>query len=76
MASLGKIFLKKFLGLGVLLFPSLLQAMEITPFYTQNQSPLIQIFGLPSIGNFTVLPIADGNGLQPCMRLELRMGIL
>ena len=30
--------------------------MEITPFYTQNQSPLVQIFGLPSIGNPTVLP--------------------
>jgi len=56
MAGLGKIFLKNFLGLGVLLFPSLLQAMEITPFYTQNQSPLVQIFGLPSIGNPTVLP--------------------
>jgi hypothetical protein len=56
MAGLGKIFLKNFLGLGVLLFPSLLQAMEITPFYTQNQSPLVQIFGLPSIGNYTVLP--------------------
>ena len=56
MAGLGKIFLKNFLGLGALLFPSLLPAMEITPFYTQNQSPLIQIFGLPSIGNPTVLP--------------------
>ena len=44
------------MGLGILLFPSLLQAMEITPFYTQNQSPLVQIFGLPSIGNPTVLP--------------------
>ena len=31
--------------------PSILQAAEITPFYTQNQSPLVQIFGLPSIGD-------------------------
>ncbi len=51
-----KIFLRNFLGLGILFFPSLLQAVEITPFYTQNQSPLVQIFGLPSIGNPTVLP--------------------
>jgi hypothetical protein len=56
MASPWKIFLRNFLGLGILFFPSLLQAVEITPFYTQNQSPLIQIFGLPSIGNNTVLP--------------------
>jgi len=51
-----KIFLRNFLGLGILFFPSLLQAVEITPFYTQNQSPLVQIFGLPSIGNPVVLP--------------------
>ena len=51
-----KIFLRNFLGLGILFFPPLLQAAEITPFYTQNQSPLVQIFGLPSIGNPTVLP--------------------
>ncbi len=55
MAGLGKIFLKNFLGLGILFFPSLLPAV-VTPFYTQNQSPLVQIFGLPSIGNPTVLP--------------------
>ena len=56
MASPWKSFLRNFLGLGILFFPSLTQAVEITPFYTQNQSPLIQIFGLPSIGNPTVLP--------------------
>jgi hypothetical protein len=34
---------------------SVLQAADITPFYTQNQSPLVQIFGLPSIGNASLL---------------------
>jgi hypothetical protein len=29
---------------------------EITPFYTTNQSPLVQIFGLPPADNATVLP--------------------
>jgi hypothetical protein len=52
--------LRKILGLILLVlvfchFPSLLQAAEITPFYTQNQSPLIQIFGLPSIGEASLL---------------------
>ena len=32
-----------------------LPAVEIVPFQTQNQSPLIQIFGLPGIGKATVL---------------------
>ncbi len=45
-----------FCWLGLLLTPSFLGAAEITPFYTQNQSPVIQIFGLPSIGNPHVLP--------------------
>jgi len=33
-----------------------LHAVEIAPFYTQNQSPLVQIFGLPSIGDASVVP--------------------
>jgi hypothetical protein len=44
------------MGGGMLCFPSFLPAMEITPFYTQNQSPVIQIFGLPSIGDPSVVP--------------------
>ena len=56
MANHWKIFLGNLFGLGILFFPSLLQAVEITPFCTQNQSPLVRIFGLPSIGNPTVLP--------------------
>jgi hypothetical protein len=51
MGSRGKIFLKNFLWLGILLIPSNLPAVEITPFSTQNRSPLVQIFGLPSIGD-------------------------
>ncbi|HSR11971.1 MAG TPA: DUF3187 family protein [Thermodesulfobacteriota bacterium] len=34
---------------------------EIQPFYTQNQSPLVQIFGLPFIGNPRVLPKGKGD---------------
>ena len=55
MGSLGKIFLRKFLWLGILFLPSLLPAAEITPFYTQNQSPLVRVFGLPSIGEARIL---------------------
>jgi hypothetical protein len=44
------------MGCGILLFPPLLPAAEITPFYTQNQSPVIQIFGLPSIGDPVLVP--------------------
>lgn len=42
--------------LGILISPRVLPAVEITPFYTQNQSPLVQIFGLPSIGEASVVP--------------------
>jgi len=38
------------MGWGILFLPLILPAAEITPFYTQNQSPVIQIFGLPSVG--------------------------
>ncbi len=48
--------LKNFCWLTLLLIPALLGAAEVTPFYTQNQSPLVQIFGLPSIGNPHVVP--------------------
>ncbi len=46
----------QFFWLGLLLLPGFLGAAEITPFYTQNQSPVIQIFGLPSIGNPHIIP--------------------
>ena len=44
------------IGLGILISPRALPAVEITSFYTQNQSPLVMIFGLPSIGEASVLP--------------------
>jgi hypothetical protein len=44
------------MGLGIPCFPPFLPAAEITPFYTQNQSPVIQIFGLPSIGDPSLVP--------------------
>jgi hypothetical protein len=60
MGSLGKIFLREFLWLGILFLPCLLRAAEVTPFYTQNQSPLVRIFGLPYIGEARIL--APGKG--------------
>jgi hypothetical protein len=44
------------MGWGILFFPLFLPAAEITPFYTQNQSPVIQIFGLPFIGEPSLVP--------------------
>jgi hypothetical protein len=42
-------------GRGILFFSPFLPAAEITPFYTQNQSPVARIFGLPSIGEPSVV---------------------
>ncbi|MFH1757829.1 MAG: DUF3187 family protein [Pseudomonadota bacterium] len=50
-------FFIKALALIFLLCPYSLSAVEITPFYTQNQSPLVQIYGLPAIGEGSVLPL-------------------
>lgn len=36
-------------------------AYEPAPFFTQNQSPLIQIYGLPSLGSASLLPPGKGN---------------
>jgi hypothetical protein len=44
------------IGWGIFFFPPGLHAVEMAPFYTQNQSPLVQIFGLPSIGEASVVP--------------------
>jgi len=40
-------------------YPCSLYALELTPFHTQNQSPLIQIYGLPSTGEATVTPLGS-----------------
>ena len=37
-------------------------AMEILPFQTSNQSPLVRIFGLPAIGSSSVLPAGRVEG--------------
>ena len=48
------------LGLTILivavLSSSALHAFDVIPFNSQNQSPLVRIFGLPSAGSTTVLP--------------------
>ena len=56
-------YLMKFLLMMTLLFinPLYLYASDITAFYTQNQSPLILIFGLPSIGQATVMGQGKGD---------------
>jgi hypothetical protein len=36
--------------------PALAAAVDITPFQTRNQNPLVQIFGLPALGDARVLP--------------------
>ncbi len=48
---LFKMIYKVALGLTVFFHPLALHAVEITPFHTQNQSPVLQIFGLPSMGS-------------------------
>jgi len=52
------------MGCGILIFPPFLPTAEISPFYTRNQSPVIQIFGLPSIG---------GPSLVPAQKTDLRL---
>lgn len=58
-----KIIYKLVLGLMVFFYPLALQAVEITPFHTQNQSPVVQIFGLPSLGSAAIVAFkkAEGN---------------
>jgi hypothetical protein len=54
--KLLRIYFAVAMGWGIFFFPPFLPAVEITPFYTQNQSPVIQIYGLPSIGEPSVVP--------------------
>ena len=71
MTAIGKgtplIFFLKFLVgaafcLAVSFSSCIAEALEATPFYTQNQGPLIQIFGLPSIGEGIILPRGKADG--------------
>jgi hypothetical protein len=47
----------------LLLFPDMVRALEIVPFYTFNQSPLVQIHGLPPIDNSRLVPVDRVTGL-------------
>ena len=38
-----------------------IKAAEISPFHTQNQSPLVSIYGLPAIGEAKVATKSEGN---------------
>lgn len=42
--------------------PSVVAAMEILPFQSSNQSPLIRVFGLPAIGSASVVPVGKFEG--------------
>jgi hypothetical protein len=42
--------------IAIVLLSSALHAFDVTPFNSQNQSPFVRIFGLPSAGSATVLP--------------------
>ncbi len=53
--------LKKIICVAILFLPAELPAAEIIPFSTHNQSPIIQIFGLPAIGEASILPRGKGD---------------
>jgi hypothetical protein len=57
-----KIIFKRAFWLGVFFYPHSLQAVEITPFNTQNQSPVVQIYGLPPIGSAAILAHRKAEG--------------
>lgn len=46
-----------FIILAIIVCPYRLYALDIVPFTTSNQSPLIRIYGLPSAGNAIVTPV-------------------
>lgn len=46
-----------FIFFTIVLYPHTLYALDIFPFTTSNQSPLIRIYGLPSPGNAIVTPV-------------------
>lgn len=48
--------------LGLLFYLTPAQGVEITPFSTQNQSPLVMIYGLPSIGEPSLVPVGKVEG--------------
>ena len=50
------------LVLGLLFHLHPAQGVEITPFSTQNQSPVVMIYGLPSIGDPSLVPAGKIDG--------------
>lgn len=48
--------------LGLLFFLNPSQAVEINPFHTQNQSPVVMIYGLPPIGDASLVPVGKVEG--------------
>jgi hypothetical protein len=53
---MAKIVTRYAAGLTILLSASLADALDVFPFYTVNQSPLVQIYGLPAADNAILLP--------------------
>ncbi len=51
-----KIVIRCAAGLIILLTAPRAHALEVFPFYTVNQSPLVQIYGLPAADNAVLLP--------------------
>lgn len=51
----GKFLFNYLVCLIISFLPQGLYALDITPFNTKNQSPFVQIYGLPSIGTATLL---------------------
>jgi len=49
------IFLTSFIFITVCFYRSSIHALDIVPFDTKNQSPLVQIYGLPSAGSGRLL---------------------
>src|SRR6266704_222478 len=51
-----KIVIRCAIGLVMFSYAPLAHALEVFPFYTVNQSPLVQIYGLPAADNAILLP--------------------
>ena len=50
------------LVLAALFYPASSRGVEISPFNVQNQSPLVMIYGLPPIGESTLVPAGKVDG--------------
>jgi hypothetical protein len=57
----GRTRLQFALSFIIWVYPCHLYSLELTPFDTHNQSPLIQIYGLPSTGAANVTPLGSAD---------------